>query len=75
VWFVPLADISDTRFICRDSRRSEASGCTQPSPQEQVIDALAAQPALLLLDNFEQLVEEGTGQVQNCSKACHVSQF
>jgi hypothetical protein len=65
VWFVPLADISDSSFIftaIRDTLKLPIA--PNISPQEQIIEALSNQPALLLLDNFEQLVEEGAAQVQ-----------
>ncbi|HEX8237132.1 MAG TPA: BTAD domain-containing putative transcriptional regulator [Abditibacteriaceae bacterium] len=65
VWFVPLADITDTSFIftaIRDTLKLPVA--PNVSPQEQIVEALSNQPALLLLDNFEQLVEEGAAQVQ-----------
>ena len=33
-------------------------------PMEQIVDLLSRQPALLVLDNFEQLVENGTAGIQ-----------
>ena len=65
VWFVPLADISDPAFIFPTIRDTlKLPTMPNASPQEQLVEALAAQPALLLLDNFEQLVEEGAACVQ-----------
>lgn len=65
IWFVPLADISDPGLI-----GSEIVGALgiprtgQVEPLEQAAAALAKQPSLLILDNFEQLVEGGAEIVQ-----------
>ena len=70
VWFVPLADLSDPRLIVDailDSLRLVRS--PQQEPLEQVVEALSKQPSLLVLDNFEQLVEEGATLVQTYSPA------
>jgi predicted ATPase len=60
VWFVPLADTHDPSLILlavRDAMRLPiAPGI---APRDQVTAALAAQPSLLILDNFEQLAEQG----------------
>jgi len=65
VWFVPLADLIDARLIpaailgtlCPNtSTRSEAL--------EEVVAALANRPTLLILDNFEHLVESGAALVK-----------
>jgi predicted ATPase len=60
VWFVPLADTHDPSLILlavRDTMRLPiAPGI---APRDQVTAALAAQPSLLILDNFEQLAEQG----------------
>ncbi len=60
VTFVPLADLSDPRLIVAsvvDALRLPRS--PQQEPLEQAVEALRKQPSLLVLDNFEQLVEEG----------------
>ncbi len=60
VWFVPLADLSDPRLIAgavRDALRLLRSPGIEP--MEQVVNALSRQPALLVLDNFEQLASSG----------------
>jgi predicted ATPase/DNA-binding SARP family transcriptional activator len=63
--FVPLADISDAAFVfsaIRDALRLPA--VPNVAHLDQVAEALSGAPALLLLDNFEQLVEEGAPLVQ-----------
>ena len=65
VWFVPLADITDERLIADtilNSLRVERSPYREPL--EQVVEALSKQPSLLVLDNFEHLVEGGATLVQ-----------
>jgi predicted ATPase/DNA-binding SARP family transcriptional activator len=60
VWFVPLAEIHDPSLILlavRDAMRLPAAPGV--APRDQVTAALAAQPSLLILDNFEQLAEHG----------------
>ncbi len=65
VWFVPLQEISDGRLVVQaihDSLRL-------PKPagvdgMQQVVEALGRQPALLLLDSFEQLVQDGAALVR-----------
>ena len=60
VWFVPLADILEARLIpetiLKAMRLPRLPGI---DPLEQATASLAQQPALLILDNFEHLVEEG----------------
>jgi predicted ATPase/DNA-binding SARP family transcriptional activator/class 3 adenylate cyclase len=61
VWFVPLADLADPRRLSeaiRDAMRLPREA--RAEPLEQVVAALEGQPALLVLDNFEHLVAEGT---------------
>jgi predicted ATPase/DNA-binding SARP family transcriptional activator/Tfp pilus assembly protein PilF len=65
VWFVPLADLPDASLI--PSALVSALGLPPSGaiePLEQVVSVLGARPALLLLDNFEHLVEEGARLVQ-----------
>ncbi len=68
VWFVPLAALSDARLIPHavvDALRLEpAPTATAAAALEQAADALSQQPSLLVLDNFEQVVEEGTAMVR-----------
>jgi predicted ATPase len=62
VWFVPLADLSDAALI--PNAVADVLGLArQPhvTPEEQVIEALNRQPALLILDNFEHLLDGDAG--------------
>jgi predicted ATPase/DNA-binding SARP family transcriptional activator len=65
VRFVPLADLDDAHGI--PERMLEALRLPR-SPMaeawEQVVAALSSQPALIVLDNFEHLVDEGALLVQ-----------
>jgi DNA-binding SARP family transcriptional activator len=65
VWFVSLADRADPSLIVesiRDALRLPRS--PQAIAMEQVVEALMTdQPSLLVLDNFEHLVSEGTSVV------------
>ena len=64
VWFVPLADLSEARYLIdavREALRLPAFAGREPL--DQVAEALSRQPSLLVLDNFEQLVEEGAAEV------------
>jgi predicted ATPase/DNA-binding SARP family transcriptional activator len=65
VWFVPLADLADARLIAdaaRDALRLPRSPGREPL--EQLVETLSRQPSLLLLDNFEHLIEEGAALVR-----------
>jgi predicted ATPase/DNA-binding SARP family transcriptional activator len=60
VWFVPLASLTEARLIpdaILGALGLSRSGAAEPL--EQVVGALQGRRALLVLDNFEQLVEEG----------------
>ena len=59
VWFVPLASVGDPALLpdaIREGMRIPAS--TFQDPFEQVVSALSREPALLVLDNFEQLLAD-----------------
>jgi predicted ATPase/DNA-binding SARP family transcriptional activator len=65
VWWVPLASLSDPSLI------GEAIGQAlrlPPSAEgtrfDQVVEALATRPTLLILDNFEHLADGGAATVQ-----------
>ncbi|MBI2300003.1 MAG: tetratricopeptide repeat protein [Armatimonadetes bacterium] len=64
VWFVPLADITDPERIPHAVRavlrQPELVGA---DPLDQVAEALRRQPALLVFDNFEHLVDGGASLV------------
>jgi predicted ATPase/DNA-binding SARP family transcriptional activator len=60
IWFVPLASLMEARLLpdaILGALGLPRSGAEEPL--EQVVGALQGRPALLVLDNFEQLVEEG----------------
>ncbi len=66
IWFVSLADISDPSLIL--GAILDALGIARSAtsdPREQVVAALSKQPSLLLVDNFEQLVEGGAEIVKS----------
>ncbi len=66
VWFVPLADVAHPHLIA--DALVETLGISRSAhaaPLEQAIEFLQSYPAaLLILDNFEHLQEEGTPLVQ-----------
>lgn len=65
VWFVPLADLSDSRLIAGailDTLKIARSASMEPI--DQVVQALTGRASLLVLDNYEQLVEEGATVVR-----------
>lgn len=65
VWFVPLADVSDSRHIPDAIREVlQLPSCPGIPTLDQVAAAITPQPVLLVLDNFEQLVEAGAPIVQ-----------
>ena len=67
VWFAPLADLDDPNRLA-DALLDALSlpRSAEADPAEQVVAALSAQASLLVLDNFEQLVEGGGAEaVQN----------
>ncbi|HLV80684.1 MAG TPA: tetratricopeptide repeat protein [Chthonomonadaceae bacterium] len=60
VWFVPLADLTDARQIPRAILEAlQQPAVPDADPLEQVLARLQEPPALLVLDNFEQVVAEG----------------
>jgi predicted ATPase/DNA-binding SARP family transcriptional activator/Tfp pilus assembly protein PilF len=60
VWFVPLADLREAWLISEAIRAALGlPRAADTEPLEQIVDFLSRQPSLLLLNNFEQLVEEG----------------
>ena len=65
VFWVPLASLSDARLLysaIRDVLQLPAA--SDLPPLEQLVNALRGGRCLLLLDNFEQLVEGGAAQLQ-----------
>jgi predicted ATPase len=63
VWFVPLADLADSRLIV-DAVGEALSIQQVPGVErlEQVVEVLSRQPTLLVLDNFEHLLREEEGE-------------
>ncbi|MBI2299067.1 MAG: tetratricopeptide repeat protein [Armatimonadetes bacterium] len=64
VWFAALGDLTDAGLIpgaVLDALRIPRS--PQQEPLEQVVQALAGQPSLVILDGCEQLVAEGVAVV------------
>ena len=69
VWFVPLADLWDARLIAETIRDTLGlSGAGNVDPIDLVVEALSSQPALLILDNFEQLAAGGAPVVRTLLK-------
>lgn len=65
VWVVPLAALSDVSLLVETIASALGITPTGPAPlQDQVVAVLAAQPSLLILDNFELLAEGGAVTVQ-----------
>src|SRR5205823_12441155 len=65
VYFVSLADLSDASLLAGTVLDSlGVTRAPQQEPLEQAVAALTAKPTLLVLDNFEHLVEGGAGVVQ-----------
>lgn len=64
IWFVPLADLSDPGLIPETILHAMSLPPTgSQEPQEQLVAALTRSSALLLLDNFEQLVAGGGAEI------------
>jgi predicted ATPase/DNA-binding XRE family transcriptional regulator len=71
VWFVELADISNPDFFIPTLARSIPSISLPPSPElSQLIGGLCDKAALLILDNFEQIVEKSALDVAQILKTC-----
>jgi predicted ATPase/class 3 adenylate cyclase len=64
VWFVPLADLSAADLI-PDAIREVLGlpGVLHRDPFDQIAEVLSQQPGLLILDNFEHLVEDGASML------------
>ncbi len=65
IWFIALAELTQAGLIMEIIRGAVCSSLKgNEAPLEKITQALADQPTLLILDNFEQLVEEGASVVQ-----------
>ncbi len=64
IWFVPLADITEPHYLAESVQRAIGSPAgTDTDPLAAIVTFLAESPALLLLDNFEQLLHrQETGE-------------
>jgi predicted ATPase/DNA-binding SARP family transcriptional activator len=65
IWFVPLADLLDPALIIRAI--ADAMGLprlVQVDPRIQIMEVLREGPSLLVLDNFEQVVDGGAEVLQ-----------
>ena len=66
VWFVPLQELSEAELIAGAVVEALAlPRLPDVEPLDQIVTALSRQPSLLVLDNFEQLVEEGASVVRD----------
>lgn len=69
VWFVPLADIVDPSLL--PDAVAAAIGVRRAAladPMEQICQALAGRPALLILDNMEHLLAENLDDAGTCTE-------
>src|SRR5205085_9476301 len=62
IWFVPLADVFDWRLIagCVISAMGIAPR-PETDPSDQLLEAIPAEPCLLIVDNMEQLADSAPG--------------
>lgn len=71
VWFVDLADVTNADFFIPTLARFLPSLSLPPSPSlDQLLSGLRDQRLLLILDNFEQIVEGASLDVAQILKAC-----
>lgn len=76
VFFVPLAALADSSLLVMTIRDALGlPGGSDLPPQRQIAAALGPEPALLVLDNFEQLVNEGALRLQELRDAAPGLQF
>lgn len=65
VFFVPLAHVDDPgRIAATIEEKLGLSRAANVDPVDVVAERLSLHPSLLILDNYEQLAEEGTGVVR-----------
>ena len=67
--FVPLAPLRDARYLADALVKSLKLPASTSGNLERVIEALRAKPTLLILDNFEHLIEGGAPIVRELLKA------
>lgn len=76
VYFVSLASLTDAELLfstIRDALRLPVS--PDLPPLQQIVTLLKNQPTLLVLDNFEQLVESGASRLQELRSALPEATF
>lgn len=72
VWFVDLADVASADFFAHSVARFLPNFNPPPSPNLfQLVNGLRDKSLLLILDNFEHIVEEASLDVAHILKACH----
>ena len=64
VWFVSLAELPNVKRLVEVVRDGLGLPRDQPDPHVQLVRRLSAGPSLLILDNYEHLVEEGARFVE-----------
>ena len=64
VWFVSLAELPNVKRLVEVVRDGLGLPRDQPDPHMQLVRRLSAGPSLLILDNYEHLVEEGARFVE-----------
>ncbi len=65
IWFVPLADLQEPALIPRAiADCMSLPRLVQVDPRTQALEVLREAPSLLILDNFEQVVEGGAEVLQ-----------
>ncbi|MGV3722382.1 MAG: AAA family ATPase [Actinomycetota bacterium] len=65
VWWVPLETVTDRLLMAEALRDTLGLPQGAADPLGQVVRALASQPALIVLDNFERLVEAAAEDIQH----------
>ncbi|HVF85059.1 MAG TPA: AAA family ATPase, partial [Abditibacteriaceae bacterium] len=70
IYFVPLAALLDDELLFSTIRDAlQLPSAPDLPPLQQIVAALAGAPAILLLDNFEQLVKGGAARLQQLRAA------
>src|SRR5581483_8377446 len=64
LWFVPLADVASDRSLAAAIAEGIGLASSARDPLERVVEAIGVRPALLVLDNMEQLLPGGAATVR-----------
>jgi predicted ATPase/DNA-binding SARP family transcriptional activator len=70
VWFVALASVETPRFIAHEIQQALRITTSEEDPLQAVTSSLSGEPALLVLDNFEQLVDGGAQIARKLLENC-----